>query len=355
MKDLTSIVKLPPLCRLPTWDEYLSQTTAYMGKDNATFNKIGLITSRDDQICTPIQFSPTQYSLVPGPEFSPRLYRGQHSDYGSCKAGLYRRNLSLGERLYWVIKQNDLLQLLGHHPAMTYMLHGCHVGNLKPVVSLNIIAQHYGFKTDIIDLTRSERVAMFFATHKYEDGMWSAAIGHNAVLYSVDMPTLIKQQQGLFPIGIHPLPRPHAQRAFGLQLGNQQDLINLPGVTAKNFTVTKKIADDTLSDIGGINSIFPHDPFEALIDELLSRRQVHLEAVVQAYVCKCLPHNLSYSELEGCLNNAGFSISTSPIARPDQSLIDEAQNTALRLRQTYGEHVKIRVVGDHINMGRSAN
>lgn len=267
MKDLTSIVKLPPLCRLPTWDEYLSQTTAYMGKDNATFNKIGLITSRDDQICTPIQFSPTQYSLVPGPEFSPRLYRGQHSDYGSCKAGLYRRNLSLGERLYWVIKQNDLLQLLGHHP----------------------------------------------------------------------------------------LPRPHAQRAFGLQLGNQQDLINLPGVTAKNFTVTKKIADDTLSDIGGINSIFPHDPFEALIDELLSRRQVHLEAVVQAYVCKCLPHNLSYSELEGCLNNAGFSISTSPIARPDQSLIDEAQNTALRLRQTYGEHVKIRVVGDHINMGRSAN
>lgn len=354
MDRSNGIIQLPPNCHLPTLDMYFSMATPFANRDDAQFNKMGAVTAGRDTLFTPVQVSETHYAFVPGPEFCPRLYRGQHTDYGTCKSGLYRGNIKYGDLIYWKLKQIDLLSLLERHPAVLEMSRYWTIGKLRLQISLNAIAQHYGYRTDIIDLTRSRNVAMFFATHRFINGLWVPAIGQDAVLYTVNISTLFKYRRGLFPIGINPLPRPYAQRAFGLQLDIHDDLPKLPGVTSENFSVTKGIADTALEKVGGITGLFPSDPFEAIIDEQQAQRYIHQESISRAYIMKEMPGQISYAEIERHLSEANYRINEAPIKLPDIDQLKATQESWDALRQKFCQHIKTRVTADHINTGRIA-
>jgi len=333
---------------------YLSMATPFGNRDDAKFNKIGAFTEGGDTIFTPVQVSDTHYSFVPGPEFCPRLYRGQSTDYGTCKAGLFRKGIKYGDLIFWKLKQIELLALFERHPATIEMSSHWTISGLRLQMSLNAMAQHYGYKTDIIDLTRSRNVAMFFATHRFFNGAWVPAIGQNAVLYTIAFSELAAHHHGLFPIGIEPFPRPYAQRAFGLQLGMADDLVNLSGVTAENFTVTPEIVSETLQRVGGITGIFPRDPFELLIDEQAARRSVSLDSIGRAYVMGQMPAALNYGDVAFHLKEAGYSISRSPIKLPNADLLATAEVSWKKLRQEFLRDIRVRFVGEHINTGRVA-
>lgn len=346
------IFQLPEGCRLPTLEAHLSMATPFMDQDDASFNKFGMVTEGGDSTFTPVQISNTHYALTPGPEFCPRLYRGQHTDYGSCRAGLYRGNIKYGDLVYWKLKQIDLLFLMERHPAVFEMFHYWNIGRLRLQISLNAIAQHYGYKTDVIDLTRSLNVAMFFATHKLVNGEWAPAIGNTAILYTVSINDLVKQRQGLFPIGIDPLPRPYAQRAYGLQLGMHDDLHKLAGVATDTFVVTEEIAEVASRNVGGASGIFPYDLFESLIEEQLSKRYTHQNTIARAFLMGEIPHQMTYSEIEYHLKEADYHISKSEIKLPNENQIEAAQESWRTLRQEFCQHMRVRVVADHINTGR---
>ncbi len=348
------IFQLPPHCHLPTMAMYLSMATPFANRDDAEFNKMGAVTAGGDTIFTPVQVSDTHYAFVPGPEFCPRLYRGQSTDYGICKAGLFRKSIKYGDLIFWKVKQIELLALIERHPAALEMSRYWAISGLRLQMSLNAMAQHYGHKTDIVDLTRSRNVAMFFATHRFTHDAWIPAVGQKAVLYTVDIADLVTHHPGLFPIGIEPFSRPYAQRAFGLQLGMADDLAKLAGVTSENFTVTPEIASEALQHVGGITGLFPRDPFEILIDEQTARRSVHLDSIGRAYVMSQMPTGLRYGDVERHLKEAGYSISLAPMKLPSSDLLAEAQVHWQELRQKFWQSIRVRVVAGHINTGRVA-
>ncbi len=117
--------------------------------------------------------------LVPGMQFTFPLigtamtqqktkyfYRGENSFYGSSKPGIYRSrgritpmqmladNLILEEACFF-LDQFDAVQKWG-----------------ISTVNYFALAQHYGIKTPLIDITSDLKTALFFACCKYEDQQW---------------------------------------------------------------------------------------------------------------------------------------------------------------------------------------
>ncbi len=72
----------------------------------------------------------------------------------------------------------------------------------------------------------------------------------------------------MVPIGLDPLPRPAAQRAFGLELAGGEDLELLEGVRADTFKVTEKLALACSERVGGAMALRPSDTFEKSIESL---------------------------------------------------------------------------------------
>ncbi|MES2025447.1 MAG: FRG domain-containing protein [Pseudomonadota bacterium] len=71
------------------------------------------------------------------------------------------------DALYWVAKSIELSAVMDRHPAtrdlMAYQIEG-----LDFALSIEAIAQHYQYPTQLLDFSRSRDVAMFFATCAYD-------------------------------------------------------------------------------------------------------------------------------------------------------------------------------------------
>jgi hypothetical protein len=111
------------------------------------------------------------------------------------------------------------------------------------------IAQHYGLRTGLLDLTESVNVAAFFATNELlRDGRWVPATDGWGVIYRLSVPRSRSPQEAekdlewMSPIGYQPFPRPNEQWAWAYELGITQDFWTLPDVEAFMFP---HIADES--------------------------------------------------------------------------------------------------------------
>ncbi len=119
-------------------------------------------------------------------------------------------------------------RMLQSHPVVKYFFNRHHF-----VVDAEGLAQHYGLKTSVLDLTSSLEVALFFATCKYDKetdtySCYDDDEEHNAILYVFD-PIFDNEPvppQGLRnymrgnirPIGLQAFPRPGAQEGYSLHI-----------------------------------------------------------------------------------------------------------------------------------------
>jgi len=227
----------------------------------------------------------------PKPLFSP-LFRGQVGWFNPCLSSMYRQNPSAIEILISKIKVAEFESLLKIHPQVQQDIENGYK------VDFIGIAQHYGFRTEYLDITNSFPVAAFFATNEFnenEDSFHpisdSSKIG---VLYFFN-PTLLmslKSIYDIYPIGFQPFRRPAEQRAFYIHLKNNIDLNQITGVFPFKFFQKKEISERLYDIMEGGKILFPYDIISVKAKEIIKDRKLSKKSIKNVYQISYQDHDI---------------------------------------------------------------
>lgn len=203
-----------------------------------------------------------KYILVPTTIDYSFLFRGQTRFFDRCVPSLYRYNFSeeeiMIERMRCVEFENYLLQLPQIKDFQKRHLSIDFVG----------LAQHYGILTDVVDLTSSLDVALFFAmcnpsadgnSYECQDGE-GEHIGYIYAIDTCDFNQRNGQPQTLFDgkisaIGMQPFDRPGSQRGFSIRLAEDETLTGL----LYSFTYTNEDSKAILDYFNGGKTLWHED------------------------------------------------------------------------------------------------
>jgi len=201
--------------------------------------------------------------------FSSYIYRGEHKDYEHFEPSL-QRALRKGE-MDKIKTAKYFITSLKKSPIYTYFKQPVKWGDeyLTFDIDAEAIAQHYGFVSNYLDLTRDEDVAKFFAysyidekTNRYK--LIEDYKQYSPTLYRANI-TDVYKKYGCEPIGFQPFLRPINQWALAVNLGD-------------NYKGAKKLFETfNLSDINdakrifdkfnGGELLFPKEPMTYFIDK----------------------------------------------------------------------------------------
>lgn len=148
---------------------------------------------------------------------SPFYYRGENNIFPTCKPSVYRINDEL-ERMVAEIRAIEFIDFLKSLPEIQAL------ERQNYYVAYEALAQHYGFATNVLDLTDDLITAAFFATHALNPitmRMEFLKEGIGQIRYS-DAATLGIDRK-FFPIGLQPLARPAAQSGYGYYMNANDD------------------------------------------------------------------------------------------------------------------------------------
>ena len=128
--------------------------------DNLFINNIGCI-SNDPDCFAAVQVNENYFKLIPGPEFSPRLYRGENEFRNPCYSSKFRPYNSKIEQIADAVRKEEFILLIKENPILID-LERIKIKDLYFQTDFEGLAQHYGFRTSYLDASRSKDIAMFF-------------------------------------------------------------------------------------------------------------------------------------------------------------------------------------------------
>ncbi|MBT9140309.1 MAG: hypothetical protein DDT30_00885 [Dehalococcoidia bacterium] len=204
--------------------------------------------------------------LVPGNQ-TLFIYRGQVQDFPSCVPKIYRGELTIYDLFEARLKQREFERVIQTHPAVQDIIkYGIHI-------SFTGLAQHYGFRTEFLDVTSDPMVAAFFAVchhskaaEKYlpivEQDELGVFMKTPSIVYNITNPTNVPKLQ---PIGLQPFPRPGNQKAYTVQLESREDY----SAHKMLFHQTKKSSEYIYDMFEGGGKLFPADPIKDKAKEIL--------------------------------------------------------------------------------------
>ena len=156
-----------------------------------------------------------------------RYYRGQSDklEGKACVPSLYR-GLTDSQIFYERLCLMELEILLSDYPLTAIYLDGVEYNApdgrrpLPLMVDVTALGQHYGIKTDVLDVTTDKWVAAFFASTKYNNGKYSPFTGEGeGVIYVYNhMPSFSCKEERLSAVGQQPFSRPGLQAGLVYQM-----------------------------------------------------------------------------------------------------------------------------------------
>lgn len=253
-----------------------------------------------------IQFMPTSPSGM-------KFYRGENDFHEVCKPSLFR-GLSANRILIEQLKTSEFILLLESHPIVRDFLNSGY--DIAPVG----MAQHYGLKTNILDLTNSKWVAAFFACTKtnstgaYEllDGSYENKMG---ILYSLDIePESFGKD--VIVVGAQPFERPTRQNAFALSLSEDDNFNDRKGLRIIPFKHDIESESILFDMFYRSKKLFPDDMLVDVVSQINEINEISCGAVS---FCKNVYYsNVSDNDWEKYLKQTGLSIVPETTIRFDE-------------------------------------
>lgn len=216
-----------------------------------------------------------KYVLIPTSLDTAFLFRGQRKIWHKCLPTLYRTELTEDDYIIERLRTIELINVLKSYPQVKDFERQ----NIK--VDFLGLAQHYGMKTEVLDLTNSLDVALFFAMLEPSDNGKSyhapkgtgEFIGYIYVTDTMQTSDKGSMLQSLFDgklsaIGMQPFYRPGCQRGFGLHL-NEGETFN---ALLYSFSYTKEDAELVLSEFKNGNTLWHSDEISDTAEKINMRR-----------------------------------------------------------------------------------
>lgn len=272
-------------------------------------NMIGLVSSPQGQFSgVYLKTEPHRFGIMLGEECNPFLYRGENKKYDDFIPNAKRYDFSnqdahLIQCIDWVKKQEFLKffkQSSYYKRCKKFSVLDCNYD-----FDLEAVAQHYGFVTNYIDVTKDLFVALFFAyTYRDENGY------HPIVDFSKYSPMLYTANMQMFDdnaleqmkiIGFQAIMRPFKQKALAMDVAK----IGLK----KYFSSWELPKDYSVS-----NAVFEHfyKGNDLFPDEILSRHADYIlnDKKLDFFLLKefCKANNSDFAITSKELEKKGFEI-----------------------------------------------
>lgn len=255
--------------RLPTVDQLkvkLGINNPGKGNIHSGYASIGLhVDDYEAQHAMTNEHGEVQFNT--GVEMPDMVYRGQVREFAACYPGLGRLR-HLEDKLLAVCRNLAFEDAVRRHPYVLYCSKQAFLGN--PLhIDYQGLAQHYGFHTDMLDVTSNFDVATFFACCEWdaEESRYVpvALRDQPGVIYGV-IPALFSAGIALKTwgcdfrfVGWQPLPRPAQQRAGAFVMQPGRCFASLPGVQRAYFKHDLAAAEKVWDAFGGGDVLFPDD------------------------------------------------------------------------------------------------
>ena len=264
--------------------------------------------------------------LYPCTLYPYKYFRGQSDklEGKKCKPSLYR-GLSEAEMFHERVCLKEMEILLWNYP-LTRAFNG-EMGyktpdGVNPIflnVDVKALGQHYGIKTEVLDLTADKWVAAFFASTEYKDGEYIAwKKGGEGVIYIYrDRPAMIEAMNRLSAVGLQPFSRPGCQAGLVYRMLPDEDFNNKAERIV--FKQDHEIAEFVYNYCNRSKKLFPDEILEEKVAAIKAARtcsQLALANVVKEYY-----QDRNEAEILGWLNELGITITeASPVKFSDEEI-----------------------------------
>ena len=201
-----------------------------------------------------------------------------------------------------------------------------------------------------MDFSRSKDVAMFFATCAYDESTetYRPLKEGQATLYTVDFKELIRFSDAhLFPLGLEPLPRPEAQKAFAVPAQPGENLNAMHWATHREFEITEALSQQYFEMFAGGALLFPDNPFDSFIHQLRTNNCVPRQSLESGIDHQWIPaHPEGTNRACEALEEAGYSIGANRVEL-SASTLAAAEAEWKEREQGYWSRIRIRGICDH--------
>lgn len=201
-------------------------------------------------------------------------YRGQSRQISPSKASLYRKGMTNAARFVERLKYVEFRKIIEEYP-LTHFLRDTIVAT-APDKSLHHIpltidhlalAQHYGIKTELMDITTDKLVASFFATTDCKDDVYTPIVDNRdekGVLYRYSIP-LMEMFPGKEPrlraVGLQPFSRPGEQCGMVYPMTENEDF-EMVATSIETFRHDRTVSEFIFNYTNRSRKLFPDSPMQ---------------------------------------------------------------------------------------------
>lgn len=234
------------------------------------------LSSRDPQ-------RPEKFAFKPNMKNRAFLFRGQSGFYDPSTPSLMRK--TEGRYVVENIFYEEFVMALKDHPLIQMFWNGIELGGHRYFFEVNFygLAQHYGLKTSVMDLTSDVDVAKFFAVTDYDEknDAYRPVLDESryGVFYywdNVHDPLAFAPVTGgnLSNIGLQVFPRSGMQRGFLYSMFRNQNFHDCPFVKYKLFRHDEMISRQIFKNAKKGKIYFPKDELSSLAMRIRNARRL---------------------------------------------------------------------------------